>query len=74
MVICTMYIQCLKVDGKAVDVVKTRTGFRKTEYDNGMIKLNDRVIQMHGYAQRTTNEWPAIGMSVPAWMSDFSNG
>ena len=64
----------LKVDGKVVDVVKTKTGFRKTEFGNGMVKLNDRVIQMHGYAQRTTNEWPAIGLSVPAWMSDFSNG
>jgi beta-galactosidase len=32
------------------------------------------VIQMHGYGQRTTNEWPALGLSVPAWMSDLSNG
>ncbi|MEO6523407.1 MAG: sugar-binding domain-containing protein [Mucilaginibacter sp.] len=64
----------IKVDGKVVDVVKTKTGFRKTEFGNGMVKLNDRVIQMHGYAQRTTNEWPAIGLSVPAWMSDYSNG
>jgi len=64
----------IKVDGKVVDVIKTKTGFRKTEFGNGMVKLNDRVIQMHGYAQRTTNEWPAIGLSVPAWMSDFSNG
>lgn len=64
----------LKVDGKIVDAVKTRTGFRKTAFEDGMVKLNDRVIQMHGYAQRTTNEWPAIGLSVPAWMSDLSNG
>jgi hypothetical protein len=39
-----------------------------------MIYLNDRVIMVHGYAQRTTNEWPAIGNSVPAWLSDYSNG
>lgn len=64
----------LKVNGKAVDSVTTRTGFRKTEFGNGMVKLNDRVIQMKGYAQRTSNEWPAIGMSVPAWLSDYSNG
>lgn len=38
-----------------------------------MIWLNERVIQMKGYAQRTSNEWPAVGMSVPAWMSDYSN-
>jgi len=63
----------LKTDSKTVDVVKTRTGFRKTELGNGMIKLNDRAIQVKGYAQRTTNEWPAAGMSVPPWLSDFSN-
>ncbi len=63
----------LKIDGKAVDVVRTRTGFRKTGFGNGMVKLNDRVIQIKGYAQRTTNEWPAIGLSVPPWISDFSN-
>lgn len=63
----------LKVNGKAVDSVTTRTGFRKTEFANGMVKLNDRVLQMKGYAQRTSNEWPALGMSVPAWLSDYSN-
>lgn len=63
----------LMVDDKNTDVVTTRTGFRKTEFKNGMFYLNDRVIQVHGYAQRTTNEWPAIGNAVPAWLSDYSN-
>jgi len=63
----------LKIDGKPVDVVRTRTGFRKTAFGNGLVKLNDQVIQIKGYAQRTTNEWPAIGLSVPPWVSDFSN-
>ncbi len=60
-------------DGKAIDTVRTRTGFRKTAFKDGMVYLNDRVIQVHGYAQRTSNEWPAIGLSVPPWLSDFSN-
>lgn len=64
----------LKVDGRVVDTVVTRTGFRKTEFSNGMVKLNGRVIQMKGYAQRTSNEWPALGNAVPPWLSDFSNG
>ncbi len=63
----------LKIDGKTVDVVNTKTGFRKTAFTNGVLTLNDRVIQVHGYAQRTTNEWPAIGNSAPAWLSDYSN-
>ncbi len=60
--------------GKSIDKVTTRTGFRKTQFGDGKIWLNDRVIMMHGYAQRTSNEWPAVGLSVPAWLSDYSNG
>lgn len=63
----------LWVDGKKVDEVSTKTGFRKTRFGDGKIWLNDRVIQMKGYAQRTTNEWPAVGGAVPAWLSDYSN-
>ena len=58
---------------EGADIVTTVTGFRKTEFKNGMIYLNDRVMMVHGYAQRTTNEWPGVGMSVPAWLSDYSN-
>ena len=63
----------LYVNNKPVDVVKTRTGFRKTAFREGMVYLNDRVLQMKGYAQRTSNEWPSVGMSIPAWLSDYSN-
>ena len=58
---------------KEEDMVATRTGFRKTRFGEGKIWLNDRVLMVHGYAQRTSNEWPAVGISVPAWMSDYSN-
>jgi len=63
----------LKIDGESVDFVKTRTGFRKTHFADGMFWLNDRVLQIKGYAERSTNEWPAVGQSVPAWLSDYSN-
>ena len=63
----------LLVNNEAVDKAVVKTGFRKAEFKNGMVYLNDRVIMMHGYAQRTSNEWPTVGMSVPAWMSDYSN-
>ncbi len=64
----------LKIDGVVVDAVQTRTGFRKTEFADGMLRLNDRPIHLKGYAQRTSNEWPALGLSVPPWLSDYSNG
>ena len=60
-------------DGTETDCVAIRTGFRKTKFGEGKIWLNDRVLMMHGYAQRTSNEWPGVGISVPAWLSDYSN-
>ena len=65
----------LMLDGSVCcDLVATRTGFRKTHFGEGKIWLNDRVMMVHGYAQRTSNEWPGVGISVPAWLSDYSNG
>lgn len=64
----------LCIEGKKTDEVITRTGFRKTRFADGKVWLNDRVIQLKGFVQRTSNEWPAVGMSVPAWLSDYSNG
>lgn len=63
----------LIVDAKVIDTVSTRTGFRQTAFEKGMVVLNGRVLQMKGYAQRTSNEWPAVGASVPPWLSDYSN-
>lgn len=64
----------LETATEANDKVVIRTGFRKTHFGEGKIWLNDRVMMVHGYAQRTSNEWPGVGLSVPAWLSDYSNG
>ena len=63
----------LVVNGSPVDSQVLRTGFRKTRFGEGKIWLNDRVIMVHGYAQRSSNEWPSVGIDVPAWLSDYSN-
>jgi beta-galactosidase len=63
----------LTVHGRPVDSVTTRTGFRQTAFDHGRVVLNGRVLDLHGYGQRTTNEWPALGIDLPPWLSDFSN-
>ena len=68
------YLYTVKTSLDGADEVVTRTGFRKTRFAEGKIWLNDRVLMMHGYAQRTSNEWPGVGLSVPAWLSDYSNG
>ena len=70
----TVKTQLKSEDGNIIDEVTTRTGFRKTAFGEGKFALNDRVLMVHGYAQRTSNEWPGTGLSVPAWLSDYSNG
>jgi beta-galactosidase len=66
----------LTVDGKVVDVCKTRTGFRKTEFKGGAgtggVYLNDRFVYLKGYAQRTTDEWAGLGAAYPDWMHDYN--
>lgn len=68
-----LYTVETSLGGGSSDLVVTRTGFRKTEFRDGKFYLNDRCMMVHGYAQRTSNEWPGVGISVPAWLSDYSN-
>ena len=66
----------LMIGGKVVDVCKTTTGFRKTEFRGGAGKggvfINDRFVYLKGYAQRSTNEWAGLGQAYPNWMHDFN--
>jgi beta-galactosidase len=66
----------LSVDGQVVDVCKTRTGFRKTDYKGGAgtggVYLNDKFIWLTGYAQRSVNDWAGLGQAYPDWMHDYN--
>lgn len=66
----------LTVEGKTVDVSKVRTGFRKAEYKGGAGKggvwLNDRIVYLQGFAQRSVNDWVGLGQAYPAWMHDLT--
>ena len=65
----------LKVDGKVVDVDRTVTGFRKAEFKGGAgtggIYLNDKFVYLKGFAQRSADEWAAIGAGYPDWLHDY---
>ena len=45
----------LVVDGSTVDMVTTRTGFRKTRFAEGKIWLNDRVLMVSHRGNRTSS-------------------
>lgn len=62
----------LKDGDTVIDVDKQTTGFRKVEYDlnDGGIKINEKPVWLTGYAQRSTNEWAAIGVAND-WLTDI---
>ena len=66
----------LAVNGKTVDVERTVTGFRKTEFKGGAgtggVHINEKFVYLKGYAQRSSNEWAGLGQAYPDWMHDFN--
>ena len=66
----------LTVNGRTVDVKRTITGFRKTEFKGGVgvggVYVNDKYVYLKGYAQRSTNEWAGLGQAYPDWMHDYT--
>ncbi len=65
----------LKVGDKVVDVVRHTTGFRKAEFKGGVgtggVYLNDKFVYLKGFAQRSADEWAAIGAGYPDWLHDY---
>ena len=59
-------------DGKVLDAETIRTGFREVKYDaaSGGLKINGKNMWLTGYAQRSTDEWAAIGVA-PDWLQDY---
>ena len=66
----------LTVNDKVVDVQKIQTGFRKAEFKGGTgtggIWLNEKFVWLTGYAQRSADDWAALGEAYPDWMHDYN--
>ena len=62
----------LSVDGRVVDSETIRTGFREVTFNaaEGGLKINGKNVWLPGYAQRSTDEWAAIGIP-PQWLQDY---
>jgi beta-galactosidase len=62
----------LTVDGKVVDVTKTTTGFRKTEFKGGVgtggVYINDKFVYLKGFSERSADEWAGVGAGYPEWI------
>ena len=59
-------------DGTVLDRETIRTGFREVKYDaaKGGLLVNGKNVWLTGYAQRSTDEWAAIGVA-PDWLQDY---
>jgi len=66
----------LTVDGQVVDVCKTHTGFRQTEFKGGAgtggVWINGHFVYLTGYAERAADEWAGLGQAYPDWMHDYT--
>ena len=66
----------LIVDGAVVNSRTTMTGFRQAAFKGGIgtggLYLNGRFVYLLGFAQRSTNDWAALGQAVPDWMHDYN--
>ena len=58
-------------NGTAIDAVTIRTGFRQVTFDEEKgLAINGEPIFLTGYAQRSTDEWAAVGIP-PEWLQDY---
>ena len=64
-------VMLLDEKGNLLDTTTIRTGFRKIEYsvEKGLT-FNGKSFWLRGYAQRSTDEWAAIGVA-PDWLQDY---
>lgn len=61
----------LKDGEDVIDTQKIKTGFREIVYDKDKgLQINGTTTYLKGYAQRSTNEWAAIGVAND-WLSDI---
>jgi beta-galactosidase len=63
----------LRVGGQTVDTAEVPLGIRTVKFDNKTgFSINGHHLKLHGWGQKTTNEWPGIGAAQPDWMQFFT--
>jgi beta-galactosidase len=55
-----------------VDVGQAPFGVRAFEWTPSGFTINGRRLKLHGWGQKPTNSWAALGAAVPDWLHDYS--
>ncbi len=59
--------------GKEVDRRALSYGIRTARWDAGTgLSLNGHPLNLRGWGQRTTNEWPGLGAALPDWLHFYT--
>ena len=63
----------LRAGNQIVDTAEIPLGVRAVKWDltNGFT-INGRNEKLHGWGQKTTNEWPGLGAALPDWMQFYT--
>lgn len=63
----------LKAGGQVVDATEVPLGIRQIEWSatNGL-RINGSFYKLHGWGQKSTNEWPGLGAALPDWLHAYT--
>jgi beta-galactosidase len=60
------------VGNEILDVGQAPFGVRSFEWTPAGFTFNGRRLKLHGWGQKPTNSWAALGAAVPDWLHDYS--
>jgi beta-galactosidase len=60
------------VGGDVVDVGRAPLGIRSFQWTDSGFHINGRRLKLHGWGQKPTDSWAALGAAVPDWLHDYS--
>jgi beta-galactosidase len=63
----------LRVGGETVDTSAVPLGIRTVKWDAQTgFWINGHHLKLHGWGQRTTDEWPGLGAAQPDWLHYYT--
>jgi beta-galactosidase len=63
----------LRANGQVIDATEVPLGIRTLKFDNQTgFSINGQHVKLHGWGQKTTNEWPGLGAAQPDWLQFFT--
>jgi beta-galactosidase len=64
----------LRADGQIVDTTEIPLGIRAIRWDATTgLWINGAHTKLHGWGQKSTNEWPGLGAALPDWLQAYTS-